>query len=130
LPGDVQPLRVVMGLRQVPEGRRVLDAAAPTAVLRTQDPAEVLRHLYELGRRHVFLEGGPTLAAAFLRSGLVDEVVEYVAPVLLGAGHNAVADLGIATIRDALRLEVDDVAVLGDNLRLAMRPPTSPGEGA
>ena len=41
---------------------------------------------------------GPTLAAAFLRAGLVDEVVAYVAPMLLGAGLSAVGDLGIATI--------------------------------
>ena len=52
----------------------------------------------------MFLEGGPTLAAAFLRAGLVDEVVAYVAPMLLGAGRVAVADLGITTIADALQL--------------------------
>ena len=43
---------------------------------------------------------GPTLAAAFLRAGLVDEVVAYVAPVLLGAGRTPSADLGITTIAD------------------------------
>ena len=51
----------------------------------------------------MFLEGGPTLAAAFLTAGLVDEMVAYVAPMLLGAGQPAVADLGITTIADALR---------------------------
>ena len=55
----------------------------------------------DAGRRHVLLEGGPTLAAAFWRAGLVDRVVAYVAPALLGAGAAAVADLGIATIDDA-----------------------------
>ena len=54
-------------------------------------------------RQHVWLEGGPTLGAAFLQAGLVDEIVAYVAPVLLGAGTSAVADLGITTIGDALR---------------------------
>ena len=58
---------------------------------------------YARDRQHVFLEGGPTLAAAFLRAGLVDEIVAYVAPMLLGAGRSAVADLGITTIADALR---------------------------
>lgn len=51
----------------------------------------------------MFLEGGPTLAAAFVAAGLVDEAVVYVAPMLLGAGRNAVADLGITTITDAVR---------------------------
>ena len=42
-------------------------------------------------------------------AGLVDEVVAYVAPALLGAGTSAVGDLGITTIDDALRLRITDV---------------------
>jgi diaminohydroxyphosphoribosylaminopyrimidine deaminase / 5-amino-6-(5-phosphoribosylamino)uracil reductase len=127
LPRERQPLRAVMGLRDVPAGRRVLDDAAQTVLLRTRDPHEALAALRERDRQHVFLEGGPTLAGAFLREGLVDEVVTYVAPMLLGAGRNAVADLGIESIADAWHLDVTDVTVLGDgpdtNLRLTMTPP-------
>jgi len=127
LPRERQPLRAVMGLRDVPAGRRVLDDAAETVLLRTRDPHEALAALRERDRQHVFLEGGPTLAGAFLREGLVDEVVTYVAPMLLGAGRSAVGDLGIETIADALHLDVTDVTVLGDgpdtNLRLTMTPP-------
>ncbi len=61
-----------------------------------------------------------------LAAGLVDEVVAYVAPLLLGAGRSAVGDLGIATIADALHLDVRDVTVLGDgtdsNVRLLLSP--------
>ena len=134
LPRDRQPLRVVMGERDVPAGRRVLDDAAETVHLRTRDPREVLEALFARDRQHLFLEGGPTVAAAFLGAGLVDEVVAYVAPMLLGAGRNAVGDLGITTIADALHLEVVDVTVLGEgdatNVRLVLRPrPTArPGE--
>jgi diaminohydroxyphosphoribosylaminopyrimidine deaminase/5-amino-6-(5-phosphoribosylamino)uracil reductase len=113
-----------MGLRQVPSDRRVLDDAADTLLLRTRDPHEALAELHERERRHLLLEGGPTLAAAFLQAGLVDEVVAYVAPMLLGSGLGAVGDLGITTIGDALRLEVTDVTTLGTgaetNLRLTM----------
>ena len=76
----------------------------------TRGPA--LTELFAADRQHVFLEGGPTLAAAFLEAGLVDEIVAYVAPMLLGAGRNAVADLGITTIADARHSEVIDVTVL------------------
>jgi diaminohydroxyphosphoribosylaminopyrimidine deaminase/5-amino-6-(5-phosphoribosylamino)uracil reductase len=117
-----QPLRVVMGLRELPASSRVLDDAAATAVLRTRKPHEVLDELFRMGRRHLFLEGGPTVAAAFLEAGLVDEVVAYVAPMLLGSGRSAVGDLGITTMADALHLYVGDVTVLGDNVRLTMRP--------
>jgi diaminohydroxyphosphoribosylaminopyrimidine deaminase/5-amino-6-(5-phosphoribosylamino)uracil reductase len=129
LPREHQPLRVVMGLRDLPPDRRVLDDEAETTRLRTRDPHEALAVLFARDRQHVFLEGGPTLAAAFLRAGLVDEVVAYVAPMLLCGGRHAVEGLEIATIADALRLDVVDVAVLGlgadRNVRLTMTPPTA-----
>ena len=75
-------------------------------------------------RQHVFLEGGPTLAAAFLRAGLVDEVVGYVAPMLLGAGRPMIGKLGIETIGDAFHLDVVVATTLGSgpdtNVRLTM----------
>ena len=52
------------------------------------------------------------MAMNYARAGLVDEIVVYVAPMLLGAGRNAVADLGISTIVDALRPQVRDITVL------------------
>lgn len=119
--GD-QPLRVVVGERDLPAGVRVLDPAAPTVHLRTRDPHAVLADLYRREIRHAWLEGGPTLAAAFWRAGLVDEVIAYLAPALLGAGTSAVADLGIASITGAARLQLTDVARLGDDLRLTLTP--------
>jgi diaminohydroxyphosphoribosylaminopyrimidine deaminase/5-amino-6-(5-phosphoribosylamino)uracil reductase len=128
-----QPLRAVMGERDLDSGRRVFDDAAETVHLRTRDPGAALADLFARDRQHVFLEGGPTLAAAFLAAGLVDEAVAYVAPMLLGAGRAAVGDLGITTVTRALHLPVTDVTVLaplneGDdlNVRITMRPPTSP----
>ncbi|WP_028636724.1 bifunctional diaminohydroxyphosphoribosylaminopyrimidine deaminase/5-amino-6-(5-phosphoribosylamino)uracil reductase RibD [Nocardioides sp. URHA0032] len=120
-----QPLRAVMGERDLDPGRRVFNADAASVHLRTRDPKTALAELHDLGRQHVFLEGGPTLAAAFLRNGLVDEIVAYVAPMLLGAGRSAVADLGITTIADAFRPRVTDITVLqGDppNVRLTLAP--------
>ena len=124
-----QPLRAVMGERDLDPELQVVDDQAETVHLRTRDPRAALRELFALGRRDVFLEGGATLAAAFLRAGLVDEIVAYVAPVLLGAGPASVADLGIATIADALRPEVVDVTVIEPiadddqpNVRLTLRP--------
>jgi diaminohydroxyphosphoribosylaminopyrimidine deaminase/5-amino-6-(5-phosphoribosylamino)uracil reductase len=124
-----QPLRVVMGERDLDPGRRIFDSAAETVQLRTHDPEAVLKDLYARDRQHVFVEGGPTVAAAFLTAGLVDEVVVYVAPMLLGAGRSAVADLGIRTVAEALHLQVTDITVLppvndGDDtdVRITMTP--------
>lgn len=122
-----QPLRVVVGERDVPEAARVLDGAARTLHLRTHDPKVVLEALAGHGVHRVWLEGGPTLAAAFLRAGYVDEVIAWVAPALLGSGRPAVADLGIVTIEDALRLEIADVTLVGGDIRIVARPrPSGP----
>jgi diaminohydroxyphosphoribosylaminopyrimidine deaminase/5-amino-6-(5-phosphoribosylamino)uracil reductase len=72
--------------------------------------------------RHVLLEGGPTLAGAFLEAGCVDEVVAYLAPMLLGAGPAALGDAGIGTLTDAVTLDVRDVTRLGPDLKIVARP--------
>ncbi len=131
-----QPLRAVMGQRDLPETMRIFDGQAPSVHLRTRDPQVALTDLYARDRQHVLLEGGATLAAAFLRAGLVDEIVVYVAPLLLGSGRSAVADLGIATIGDALRPRVTDITVLpgidGEepDVRLVLTPTPAPREPA
>jgi len=117
-----QPIRVVFDRRgRVPAGARVRDESAPILVWR-DGPAEALTALYERGARAVLLEGGPTLAAAFLAAGYVDRVVGYLAPALLGAGPSLVGDLGITGIERALRLVVEDVAAVGADLRVTARP--------
>ncbi|MEL5954540.1 bifunctional diaminohydroxyphosphoribosylaminopyrimidine deaminase/5-amino-6-(5-phosphoribosylamino)uracil reductase RibD [Streptomyces sp. CLV115] len=146
--GAVQPLRVVVdtGATAVRPGARVLDDTAPTliavaedadaghlpeaAVLRLPRAAHgpgldipaLLRALHGRGIRSVLLEGGPTLAGAFVAAGTVDKVVGYLAPVLLGAGPAALADAGISTIAGALRLDVTETVRIGPDLRITAVP--------
>jgi diaminohydroxyphosphoribosylaminopyrimidine deaminase/5-amino-6-(5-phosphoribosylamino)uracil reductase len=121
-----QPLRVVLGRTPIPATARVRDGAAETLLLAVRDPAEALAALHALQVRHVWLEGGPRLAAAFLRAGLVDEILGYIAPALLGAGLPVVGDLGVTTIGGTHRLELIDVHRLGDDL-LMVAAPRRPG---
>jgi diaminohydroxyphosphoribosylaminopyrimidine deaminase/5-amino-6-(5-phosphoribosylamino)uracil reductase len=82
------------------------------------DLVAVLARLYQEGRRHVLLEGGPRLAAAFLDAGLIDEVLVYLAPTLLGAGRSALEDGAVATLTEAHHAELRDVTRFGPDLRL------------
>lgn len=122
------PLRVVVGRTALPAGARVADDSAPTLHLPTHDLSDALNTLHEAGVRSVLVEGGPTIAGALLNAGLVDEVVAYVAPVLIGEGKQAVAGLGLATIADALRLQQVQVSVLGDDVRIVGRVGEPAGE--
>jgi diaminohydroxyphosphoribosylaminopyrimidine deaminase/5-amino-6-(5-phosphoribosylamino)uracil reductase len=117
-PAPSQPLRVVVGARPIPPDARILDDAAPTLQIPEHDPATVLARLWDAGVRSVLLEGGPRIAAAFLAADLVDEIVWFAAPALLGAGPGAVAPFGPATIADARRFAVTTAAVVGADVRI------------
>jgi diaminohydroxyphosphoribosylaminopyrimidine deaminase / 5-amino-6-(5-phosphoribosylamino)uracil reductase len=128
LPRQLQPARVVLGRRPLPPNARLRDNTAPTLLLPTREPAEALKTLWQKGVRRVLLEGGPTLAGAFWAAGLVDRVVGYVAPAVLGAGPVALSGTGITTITDAVRLTVTEVTRVGDDVRIIALPSSAQQE--
>ncbi len=117
-PAD-QPLRVVMGLTPIPTNAAIFDEPDGRArVLATRDPGQALISLGAEGVRHVLLECGPALASAFLREDLVDRVVWFSAPMLLGgSGTPVVDDVGVATLSDARRWRLGSVERVGDDTR-------------
>lgn len=121
-----QPQPIVLGTRPVPETAQV--RTHPRTMLQRpgNDLRALLAELRERGIQRVFVEGGPTLAASFLREGLVDEMLVYVAPLLIGAGavadHPAVGAIGVETIGQARRLSLSALHRLGEDLLLIARP--------
>ncbi|MFJ5956746.1 bifunctional diaminohydroxyphosphoribosylaminopyrimidine deaminase/5-amino-6-(5-phosphoribosylamino)uracil reductase RibD [Paenarthrobacter sp. NPDC092416] len=125
-PSPRQPLRAVMGLRDVPEAAAVRGTDGKFLHLPTREPAEALHMLFAEGVRHVMVEGGSSILSTFLAAGLVDELIIYLAPTLLGSGTPALRDLGISTLADAQRWSWDEagggsVQTLGSDLRLHLR---------
>jgi len=80
-----QPRRLAFGRGPLPEGS--------TLELRSGPLAEELRELAAEGVQSLLLEGGPTLATAFLREGLVDKLLVFVAPTVAGAGPHLLGGL-------------------------------------
>ena len=117
---DRQPLRVVVGMREISQDAKVLNDDSRTMVIRTRDPHEVIQALSD--RTDVLLEGGPTLAGAFLRAGVVDRIVAYVAPLLLGGPITVVDDLGVMGIAQAQKWQFDGVQRIGPDLRMSLVP--------
>jgi diaminohydroxyphosphoribosylaminopyrimidine deaminase/5-amino-6-(5-phosphoribosylamino)uracil reductase len=116
-----QPLRVVVGKREIPPESNVTLGDSPTMVLHSHDPHEVIRALS--ARTDVIVEGGPTIAGAFLRAGVIDRILAYIAPVLLGGPFSAVDDVGVAGIASALRWRFDGVERIGPDLLISLVPP-------
>jgi diaminohydroxyphosphoribosylaminopyrimidine deaminase/5-amino-6-(5-phosphoribosylamino)uracil reductase len=122
-PLERQPLRVVLDRRhRVPQSAQVLDSAAETLVLDTAVPRFALKALFDRGVRHVLLEGGPTLAGAFVEAHCVDEVIAYLAPTLLGDGPSALGHAGIGTLAEAVTLDVHSVSRTGGDIKVVGTP--------
>lgn len=155
-PADfVPPLRVVLdpGLATVARGR-IREGGAPTLYVhagnakpprdfpceRVSVPANgnvldleaVLRMLAGRGINEVQVEAGATLAGAFLRAGLVDELLLYMAPVLLGTQARPLfAGLQIHDMAERLAMRIVDVVSVGEDLRMRLLPlPLDPDPAA
>jgi diaminohydroxyphosphoribosylaminopyrimidine deaminase/5-amino-6-(5-phosphoribosylamino)uracil reductase len=116
-----------MGYRGIPEGAAINGDDGKVLHLPTRDPREALDGLFAAGVRHLMVEGGSRILSAFLAAGLVDELIVYLAPTLLGSGTPALEDLGITTLADAQQWEWDPasggaVQQFGRDLRLHLTP--------
>ena len=111
-----QPLRVIVGNSMIPNDASVFNSDAETIRIRNHDITVLLAELYARGIKHVMVEGGPTVASAFVKANLVDEFVTYLAPQLIGGPGVAVRDLGVATMSEAYQLAFKEVLPLGTDL--------------
>ena len=145
-----QPLRVVVESRlQTPAEARILATpgevlvyaaradAAREAALRArgaqlalqpdaQGKVDLAAMLDDLARRDInelHVEAGHKLNASLLRAGLVDELLVYLAPKLLGIGREMAAFGPLSTLAEALQFEFTQVERIGEDLRILARPP-------
>jgi diaminohydroxyphosphoribosylaminopyrimidine deaminase/5-amino-6-(5-phosphoribosylamino)uracil reductase len=140
-----QPLRVVLDSRlRTPASAKLLSLPGHTLIMTGAaggelSSAEIVRTaldgagrialdgvLSELGRRQcndVLVEAGPTLSTAFIEAGLADELVLYLAPVLLGPDARAMTQLrAIEQLAAARRFALVSLDRIGDDVRLKLRP--------
>ncbi len=150
LPGGedfVPPLRVVLDERgRLPALSQVLtDGLAPTLVVHGDDVvpdyddevrafavrrvnggldlSAVLSQLAQRGVNELQVEAGATLSGALLKAGLVDELLLYIAPVLLGErGRPLFAGIDPATMADRIGLTLVETRQVGPDLRLLLAP--------
>ena len=86
------------------------------------DLESVLSHLGRLELNEILVEAGPTLNGALLQARLVDEIVIYIAPKLMGSQALPMAHLGtIATMAECIELSILDTRALGPDLRVIAR---------
>ena len=111
--GAPTPERIVMGER---------DVIAPGFIhLRTHDENELMSLLNKEGINHALVESGGKFLSALMKSDLIDELVIYQAPKLLGAGKKWVADLGITSLSGAIEWECLGAYHIGSDVKTHYR---------
>lgn len=142
-----QPLRVLIdGRLRVPLDRRLFREAGPVLVVCAESqPSEtaylqqqlellslpgpdgkvdlplLLRELAARGCNEVLVESGAALAGAFWRAGLVDELIVYMAPRLLGSRARPLLELPFDTMAEAMDVEITDMRAIGRDWRITAR---------
>ncbi|KZN13838.1 bifunctional diaminohydroxyphosphoribosylaminopyrimidine deaminase/5-amino-6-(5-phosphoribosylamino)uracil reductase RibD [Marinomonas sp. TW1] len=86
------------------------------------DLIDAMEQLADMGINEVLLETGAELAGGFLQAGLIDEIVVYMAPKLLGSSARALFQLPLEVMADAVDLQLKSVRQVGQDLRLVYQP--------
>lgn len=119
--GASAPLRIVMGGRDIPADFNLNDGASQTIFLKSHSVEELYKALDYLPVNQVLVEAGPQLGSALFAAGVIDEVVIYQAPIVLGSGRSWLESIGVETIADAKSLTLISHEVIGPDMKFRYR---------
>jgi len=111
------PIRIICGEKDLPGDSKIFNTEAETIVVKTRDLGHLVKRLNELDINQVFVEAGSKLASAMVNAGLMDELVIYRSPSLLGAGKVFFERESQSTIEDQMHLEHISTQVLGSDIK-------------
>ena len=113
---EFQPIRYVVGDSKIPENYNIFNNDAETYLLPRLNPRLILEELWKNDVRTTLLESGPILLSKFLENKLVDELVIYISPLILGKGQDFLKE-NLPGLRDQ-NWRIANVGLVGRDLRL------------
>ena len=146
---STQPLRVILDSRlRTPDTAKILTLPGEVKVFSIEPPAPdknrasnvTYRQVAASGKRvslhsvleslaadfacaEVLVEAGPTLSTAFIKAGLVDELIVYIAPKLLGSDARSLLNIaGIESMSDSLNFVITDLRQIDRDIRVVLKP--------
>jgi diaminohydroxyphosphoribosylaminopyrimidine deaminase/5-amino-6-(5-phosphoribosylamino)uracil reductase len=114
------PVRIVMGSGEIAAKMQIFDDAAETILIKSRNFDDLLLLANKRGFNQLLIESGPTLGTALLREDLIDEIVLFQAPALLGSGTPSIGNLGITNVSGRLDFEISDVEMIGSDLKITL----------
>ena len=115
------PIRIVMGNRELPADFNLHDNVSETIFIKSREIADLLQAVKAQPINQILVEAGATLGSALFAAGLVDEILIYQAPIVLGAGKSWLEDIGVKTIKDARTLSLISTTVCGPDIKSRYR---------
>ena len=112
------PYRIVMGQSKLDSSSNIFNDLAKSKVIESRDFVELLDFVKSEGFNQVFVESGPNFGSAMLAAELIDEIVIYIAPAILGSGLSSVADLGIKSIDEKLQLSLISQEIIDQDIKI------------
>jgi diaminohydroxyphosphoribosylaminopyrimidine deaminase/5-amino-6-(5-phosphoribosylamino)uracil reductase len=119
---EQQPFAVVVGETSLPSGAKARNHPGGFLHHQSHDLRQLCGELFELGHRSLYVEGGPTLASAFIKAGLVDEFHITMGALLLGGTKLATTDIGVSTMEEVLTLDIQSVTQFDTDVFVIARP--------
>ena len=110
-----------MGGRDISADFNLNDGKSQTIFLKSPSTEDLLKALDYIPVSQVLVEAGPGLGSALLAAGVIDEVVLYQAPIVLGEGKNWLEGIGVSTISDARRLSLISTQAIGTDIKFRYR---------
>lgn len=120
------PIRVVMGERSIPAQFNINNAKAETRYIRSRDFNQIISMAQEFGWNQLLIEAGSSFNSALIRAGLIDEILLYQAPSLLGAGTSFVSDLGVSSLENRISFTYGEIARTGEDIKIQLLASSSP----
>lgn len=114
------PIRIVMGERSIPAHFNINNPKAETRYIKSHNFNQLIALAQDSGWNQLLIEAGSSFNSALIRAGLIDEIVLYQAPSLLGTGTSFVSDLGVNSLENRISFTYGEVTRAGVDLKIQL----------
>jgi diaminohydroxyphosphoribosylaminopyrimidine deaminase/5-amino-6-(5-phosphoribosylamino)uracil reductase len=117
LGAERNPVRILFGEREIPEDKKIFSQDSETITIQSRNFDDLLAVIRDRGFNRVFVESGPTLGSELFRAGLIDEILLYQAPTILGSNQRFTKGIDLARIEDQIKLRSEEVTEIGGDIK-------------
>ena len=117
LGAERHPVRIVMGEREISDDKKVFSSDAETIRIQSRDLDRFLEVIKDRGFNRVFLESGPTLGTALFKACLIDELLLYQAPTIIGSSERFTKGFDLDRIEQQIRFLSEETQEIGGDIK-------------